>query len=357
MNSFGRRFRWTTWGESHGRAIGVVVDGCPSGLPLNETDVQAELERRAPGKLPWTSPRQEPDQAEILSGLYQGSTTGAPISIIIWNRDARRESYQPIENLYRPGHAQSTYLAKYGVYDPHGAGRASARETACRVAAGAIAQKLLAQQGITVVGCLRQVGEACGTFSLPTTRPTSGLFCPCPSTEKRWEALLTQIVEEKDSIGGIVEASVWGLPAGIGEPIYGKLEAQLADALLSIPACKGFEIGAGFGAAAMRGSVHNDYFTHKEGHTLISETNYAGGVLAGISTGMPLTVRAAFKPTSSIGKPQPTLDKEGNGATLLLPEGSRHDPCVAIRAVPVVEAMVALVVIDQLLLACPLPGN
>lgn len=297
-NSFGEIFRWTTWGESHGKAIGVVIDGCPAGLDLSEERIQRDLDRRAPGTSSYVSSRKEPDRAEILSGLFEGKTTGAPISILIANCDADPSKYEPIKHLVRPGHANATYLAKYGIFDHRGGGRASARETACRVAAGAVAKALLGEIDI----------------SAKVVTPTEA--------------------EGGDSIGGIVEAIATGVPPGLGDPIYHKLDAQLAYAMLSIPASKGFEIGSGFSCATMRGSEHNAL---------------EQGVLAGISTGNPIRIRVAFKPTSSIKKAQPTTDLEGNPATFKLPEGSRHDPCVAIRAVPVVEAMFACVLADQLL--------
>ncbi len=312
-NRFGTHFCMTSWGESHGPAIGAVIDGCPAGIEVTEDDLNGELEKRAPGRSPYTSPRKEPDKAEILSGLFEGKTTGAPISIVIWNRDAKTEHYEPIKSKLRPGHANATYLAKYGVFDWRGGGRASARETACRVAAGAIAEKLLAARGVTTRAWVEH-GK----------------------------------LVEGDSIGGVVHFCADGVPRGLGDPIYNKLEAELAHAMLSIPASKGFEIGSGFAAAAMRGSEHNDAFVEgADGWTC--STNHAGGVLGGISTGLPLEGRVAFKPTSSIAKPQATVDLDGNACQFVLPSGSRHDPCVAIRAVAVVQAMLRLVLVDRLL--------
>lgn len=306
-NSFGQIFRITTWGESHGKAIGVVIDGCPSGLELSEEDINNELAKRAPGKHPLTSPRAEPDQGEILSGVFEGKTTGSPICILIPNKDIDSSKYEPIKDLIRPGHANYTYYKKYGIFDYRGGGRASARETACRVAAGAVAKKLLRGHGISV------------TASSLVDR-----------------GLIQQIMEEGDSIGGVVECKAEGLPIGLGEPIYQKMEALLAQAMLSLPASKGFEIGEGFQASKMKGSLHNQVAS--------------GGTLGGISDGTLLVFRVAFKPTSSIAIPQETTTLTGEKAVLMLPKGSRHDPCVALRAAPVVESMCALVLADALLM-------
>ncbi len=312
-NSFGKIFRITTWGESHGKAIGVVIDGCPAGLELSDVDVNLELAKRAPGNSPLTSPRKEPDIAEIYSGVFEGKTTGSPISIIIFNQDADSSKYEPMKDLLRPGHANFTYLEKYGIFDYRGGGRASARETACRVAAGAIAKKLLSHFKITITATLKE-----------------------PSFD-----LIEKAKSEGDSIGGIIEIATSALPIGLGDPVYEKLEANLAKAFLSIPASKGFEIGEGFASAKMKGSEHNDLFP--------LETNHAGGTLGGITTGKPLICRVAFKPASSIALPQATTTLSGSPATLTLPPGSRHDPCVALRALPVCEAMTALVLVDALL--------
>jgi chorismate synthase len=319
-NGFGTLFRITTWGESHGPAIGVVIDGCPAGLQLSADDIAQDLARRAPGA-PATSPRKEPDVPQILSGVFEGVTTGAPISIIIYNRDADSSKYEPIKHLLRPGHANFTYLEKYGIFDHRGGGRSSGRETACRVAAGAVARKFLQHHNIRCSALL--VDE---------------------------EEIRKKIAENpSDSFGGIIEFTATGLPIGLGDPVYEKLEAKLAFAMLSIPASKGFEMGVGFQAAAMTGSAHNDTFA-LENQRVTTSTNHAGGTLGGISTGMPLVGRVAFKPTSSIAQPQETLTTGCKPATYELPIGSRHDPCIAIRAVPVVEAMVLLVLADTLLL-------
>ena len=333
-NSFGMIFRITTWGESHGKAIGVVIDGCPAGLKIEEAEINEALRKRAPGNSPYTSPRKEQDLAEILSGVFEGKTTGAPLSLIIWNKDADSSRYEPIKDLLRPGHANYTYLEKYGVFDYRGGGRASARETACRVAAGAVAKKLLQHYGIKVTAHIKQIGSSVTDSRILTPEMV---------------ALIEKAKVEGDSLGGIVEFIAEGLPAGLGDPIYEKLEAKLAQALMSLPASKGFEIGSGFASVAMKGSEHNDLFTNQAGK-VETKSNHAGGTLGGISTGMPLIGRVAFKPTSSIKKQQETLTTDKEPATFELPNGSRHDPCVAIRAAPVVEAMVALVLADCLLM-------
>lgn len=351
-NAWGQLFRITTWGESHGRAIGVVIDGCPAGLALTEDDLDEALKRRSPGRNGYTSPRREPDHAEIYSGVWKGYTTGAPISVIILNQDINSAPYDATQHLLRPGHAQATYHAKYGVYDHRGGGRASARETACRVAAGAIAKKLLISEGIETLAFLSAVGTMPGVDAFKSLQEMqaqcleSALFCPDPEVEAAMKIYLSEIQSEQDSVGGIVQFMATGLPMGLGDPVYEKLEARLAHAMLSIPASKGFEIGEGFDASKMHGSTHNDYFDAVD-HT---STNHAGGTLGGISTGMPIWGRVAFKPTSSIGKVQPTVTLEGEAAEFRQAPGSRHDPCVAIRAVPVVEAMLNLVLADALLM-------
>lgn len=354
-NRFGNLFTITTWGESHGKAIGVVIDGCPAGLELDEAEINAALAVRAPGKNPLTSPRKEPDQAELLSGVFEGRTTGAPISIVIFNKDADSSKYEPIKDLLRPGHANYTYLEKYGIFDHRGGGRASARETACRVAAGVVAKKLLQQFGIQVFAFLSQVDdiktdidEKADIEALRMAAHYSPVFCPDASISSKMVEHLEAAKVQGDSLGGCVTFMTSPLMTGLGEPVYEKLEANLAKAMLSLPACKGFEIGSGFKAAEMRGSVHNDIFSIQEGK-ISTNTNFAGGTLGGISTGMPLVGRTVFKPTSSIKHAQETVSTEGKQAVFKLPEGSRHDPCVAIRAVPVVEAMLALVLADAVL--------
>lgn len=354
-NHFGQIFKITTWGESHGKAIGVVIDGCPAGLEIHVDEINRDLALRSPGQNVYTSPRKETDVAEILSGVFEGKTTGAPISIIIPNRDADSSKYEPIKDLLRPGHANFTYLEKYGIFDYRGGGRSSARETACRVAAGAIAKKLLQHAGVHFFAFIKQIGDIHAEVDLSDNHALqkeilkSPIFCPDPEASKRMMTLIDEAKIQGDSLGGIVEFIVSRIPAGLGDPVYEKLEANLAKALMSLPATKGFEIGSGFNSTTMLGSEHNDSFINING-SIKTETNYAGGTLGGISTGMPLSGKVVFKPTSSIMKTQKTLDKNGKQATFNLPEGSRHDPCVAIRAVPIVEAMMALVLVDAVLM-------
>lgn len=349
-NSFGQLFRITTFGESHGKAIGVVIDGCPAGLELSEADLLDDLARRSPGKSPFTSPRKEQDSPEILSGIFEGKTTGAPIAILIRNTDADSSKYAPVKDLYRPGHANFTYLEKYGVFDWRGGGRSSARETVCRVAAGAVAKKILKTWNIEIVGYMLKIGTERASVNVNTVSPVhvneSSVFCPDKIATEVMTKQLSQAIEDGDSLGGIIEVVARNVPVGLGDPVYEKLEANLAKAMMSLPATKGFEIGSGFEATSMKGSEHNDLFISRHQ----TDTNHAGGTLGGITTGMPLVCRVAFKPTSSIKQQQSTFDTSGNAATFQLPEGSRHDPCVAIRAVPVVEAMTALVLVDAVLL-------
>lgn len=354
-NSYGNIFRITTWGESHGKAVGVVIDGCPAGLELDEQIINSALALRAPGQSPYTSPRMESDHAEILSGVFEGKTTGTPICILIPNRDADSGKYEPIKDLLRPGHANYTYLEKYGVFDYRGGGRSSGRETACRVAAGAVASKFLQAYGIQVTAYVKQIGIIDATIQhedidhLHKKTRQSPIFCPDPTATKEMVHLIEKAKQEGDSLGGVIEFVATGVPVGMGDPIYEKLEANLAHAMMSLPAAKGFEIGSGFRSVAMQGSTHNDLFTRENGKVKTG-TNFAGGTLGGISTGMPIIGRVAFKPASSIMKSQNTLNTKGEPSIIQLPEGSRHDPCVAIRAVPVVEAMTALVLADAILL-------
>jgi chorismate synthase len=352
-NSFGNIFRITTWGESHGKGVGVVIDGCPAGISLTDEDINSALALRAPGTNPFTSPRKEPDIAEIFSGTFEGKTTGAPLSIIIMNKDSDSSKYEPIKHLLRPGHANFTYLEKYGCFDYRGGGRASARETACRVAASAVANKILEHEKIEVISYIKSIGKidmSIEQLDLKTIKALtlrSPIFCPETHAEEKMMTAITAAKEEGDSLGGIVEFLVLNMPVGLGDPIYEKLEANLAKAMMSLPATKGFEIGEGFAATRMKGSEHNDEFSASES---IMSSNHAGGTLAGISTGMPLMGRVAFKPTSSIKKEQNTIDDQGHQQKFKLPEGSRHDPCVAIRAVPVISAMCSLVIVDALLM-------
>ncbi len=355
-NSFGKLFRITTWGESHGKAIGVVIDGCPAGLFLSEDDINQELFLRQGGKTPYTTPRKEKDLAQIYSGLFEGKTTGAPISIIIPNQNADSSKYEPIKDLLRPGHANFTYLQKYGIFDYRGGGRASARETAARVAAGAVAKKLLDHHNISIIAYIKEIGGITATDlpdapqELKNCTLASEIFCPDPAASQKIQEKILKTKEEGDSLGGIIEVTTTRLPIGLGDPVYEKLEANLAKAMMSLPATKGFEMGTGFDATRMKGSEHNDLFALDQDQNIITTTNHAGGTLGGISSGMPLIFRVAFKPTSSITHPLSTLTLDKKPAEFRLPEGSRHDPCVTIRAVPIVEAMAALTLADALLL-------
>jgi chorismate synthase len=352
-NCFGQIFRITTWGESHGKAIGVVIDGCPSGLEISEEEINQALLLRQGGRSLYTTPRKESDSVEILSGIFNGITTGAPISLIIYNQNWDSSKYEPIKDILRPGHANFTYLEKYGIFDYRGGGRASARETACRVAAGAVAKKLLQTFSITWTTFIAQIAEIAADVPENITVNEihkSPIFCPDPKACILMEEKLQSALSSGNSLGGIIECRINNVPAGLGDPVYEKLQANLAKAMLSIPACKGIEFGAGFASCNMSGLEHNDPFMQQEDGRIQTGTNHAGGLLGGISTGMPLTFRVAMKPAASIKLAQATVTTSGAPATLTLPEGSRHDSCVAIRAVPVVEAMAALVLVDAVLM-------
>ncbi|MCX8100739.1 MAG: chorismate synthase [Geminicoccaceae bacterium] len=346
-SSFGTLFRFTTWGESHGPAIGVVVDGVPSLLPLCEEDIQYWLDRRRPGQSKFTTQRQEPDRVEILSGVLDGRTTGTPISLLIRNVDQRSKDYGELAHTYRPGHADITYDLKYGIRDHRGGGRASARETACRVAAGAIARKILGPT-ITIRGYMVQMGADRidrDRFD-PEAIERNPFWCPDAAAAARWEEQLLAVRRAGSSIGAVIEVVATGVPAGLGEPVYDKLDADIAKAMMSINAVKGVEIGAGFAAAALRGEENADEIrAGLAGPRFLS--NHAGGILGGISTGQDIVVRFAVKPTSSILIPRKTITREGR-ETEIVTRG-RHDPCVGIRAVPVGEAMLACVLADHLL--------
>ncbi len=349
-NSFGSLFRCTTWGESHGPAIGVVVDGCPSLLPLSESDIQQYLDKRRPGQSKFTTQRQEPDAVKILSGVFEGLTTGTPISLLIENQDARSKDYTDIKDKFRPGHADYAYQAKYGIRDYRGGGRASARETACRVAAGAIARKILGAD-ITIRGALVQMGDDRVSrdkwdWAAAAQNP---FWCPDTAAVARWEEQLEQIRKAGSSTGAVIEVVASGVPAGLGEPIYDKLDSDLARAMMSINAVKGVEIGDGFAAAALSGETNADEMRRGADGTPVFLSNHAGGILGGISTGQDIVVRFAVKPTSSILAPRRTVDVQGQ-ETEISTKG-RHDPCVGIRAVPVGEAMLACVLADHLLRA------
>ena len=347
-NSFGHVFRFTTWGESHGPAIGVVVDGCPPGLMLSEADVQPWLDRRRPGTSRFTTQRQEPDQVRILSGVYAGRTTGTPIHLMIDNVDARSKDYSDIAQAYRPGHADYAYDAKYGLRDPRGGGRASARETASRVAAGAVARLVIPE--VTIRAYLVELGgDAIDRAAHDDAEiDRNPFFCPDSAAAARWEGLLDAARKAGSSLGAIVECVAAGVWAGWGSPLYLKLDSQLAAACMSINAVKGVEIGDGFAAARLRGEDNADAMAPGPGGRPVFAANHAGGVAGGISTGQPVVVRIALKPTSSILTPVPTVTAAGD-ATAIVTKG-RHDPCVGIRAAPVAEAMMALVLADAKLM-------
>lgn len=339
-SSFGQLFRITTFGESHGRAVGVVVDGATPGVELCEADIQVQLDRRKPGQSDITTPRAEPDRVQILSGVFEGKTTGTPIVMLLFNRDAQPSAYESIKDLFRPGHADYTYLAKYGLRDYRGSGRASGRETAGRVAAGAVARKLLAARGVTIMAyTLRAAGVSCETID-PAQIEANPMRAADADAAAEMIRRVKAAREQNDSVGGVVECRVSGVDAGLGDPVFDKLDAELAKAMLSIGATKGIEFGAGFAAADMSGSEHNDEM-NADGFV----TNHAGGVLGGISTGAHIVFRIAVKPTSSIAKAQRTVDRDG-AETTVCTEG-RHDPCICPRIVPVVEAMTALVLEDH----------
>ena len=346
-SSFGELFRFTTWGESHGPAIGVVVDGVPSRIPLEPAEIQHWLDRRKPGQSKFTTQRREPDRVEILSGVFEGVTTGTPISLLIRNEDQRSKDYGEIKDRYRPGHADITYDAKYGIRDYRGGGRSSARETASRVAAGAIARKILGSD-IKIVGYLVQIGpDFVDRDQIDLAEVENNPFwCPDAAAAERWERQLNEVRKAGSSVGAVIEVVASGVPAGLGEPIYDKLDADLAKAMMSINAVKGVEIGDGFATAAMRGEDNADEIRMgNDGPRFLS--NHAGGILGGISSGQDVVVRFAVKPTSSILTPRRTIDRHGN-ETEIVTKG-RHDPCVGIRAVPVGEAMMACVLADHLL--------
>lgn len=342
-NTFGRLFAVTTFGESHGPAIGCVIDGCPPGLPLEPADFEADLARRATGRSRHTSQRHEADQVEILSGVYEGRTTGTPIALLVRNTDARSRDYANLARTFRPGHADYTYWRKYGIRDPRGGGRSSARETTMRVAAGVVAKKWLAARlGIRIRGYMAQMGALVPrTFDWDAVE-RNPFFWPDAAMVPELEAYLDAIRKERDSIGARVTVVAEGVPAGLGEPVYGKLNAELAAALMSINAVRGVEVGDGFACVAQRGTEHRDEMT-PQGFL----SNHAGGILGGIATGQPIVVSAAFKPTSSLPQPGRSVDLDGNAVEVVTT--GRHDPCVGLRATPICEAMVALVLIDHAL--------
>jgi chorismate synthase len=348
FNSFGHVLRFSTWGESHGPAIGAIVDGCPPGLALSEADLQPWLGKRRPGTSRFTTQRQEPDQVRILSGTFEGKTTGTPISLMIENVDQRSKDYSEVAKAYRPGHADMTYDAKYGFRDYRGGGRSSARETASRVAAGGVARLVIPEVKIRAY-VVEIGGDPIDRAKFDDAAiDANPFFCPDPKAAERWEALVDAARKDGSSLGAIIECAATGVPAGWGAPLYAKLDAELAGAMMSINAVKGVEIGDGFAAARLRGEQNADEVRAGKSGKPSFETNHAGGVAGGISTGQPVVVRVAFKPTSSILIPVQTIDREGHD-TEISTKG-RHDPCVGIRGAPVVEAMMALVLADQKLL-------
>ena len=339
-NSFGQLFRITTFGESHGGGVGVIVDGVPPLLELDEADIQKELDRRKPGQSAVTTPRKETDEVHILSGVYEGKTTGTPLMMLLHNKDQQPSAYDDIVNMFRPGHADFTYLKKYAIRDHRGSGRASGRETAGRVAAGAIARKLLSQRGVSITAyTLRAAGFGCETIDLDQIEKNP-MRCPDREAAAKMYERIVQLAEEGNSTGGMVECRINGLPPGLGEPVFDKLEADLGKAVLSLGGVKGVEFGSGFGCVDMLGTEHNDWMDRNG-----FQTNNAGGTLGGISTGEEIVFRIAIKPTSSIEAPQKTIDKEGLERDIVTK--GRHDPCLCPRMVPVVEAMAALVLEDH----------
>ena len=351
-NTFGQLFRVTTFGESHGGGIGVVIDGCPPKIDISEADIQRELDRRRPGQSKITTQRKEEDRCEIVSGIFEGRTLGTPIAILVRNKDARAEDYAEIAKKFRPSHADFSYEAKYGIRNWQGGGRASARETIGRVAAGAVAKKILSilYSNFEIVAYVAQIHEIIAKINRSSVKmkdaEKNAVRCPDVAAAKRMESLIGQIRDEGDSVGGVIECVVRGIPAGLGEPVFDKLEADLAKAMLSLPATKGFEIGSGFAATRLRGSEHNDPFEMRGGK-IRTATNNSGGVQGGISNGEEIYFRVAFKPTATIAHEQKTVSTSRE-QTKLSARG-RHDPCVLPRAVPIVEAMTALVLCDHTL--------
>ena len=340
-NAFGLLFRVVTWGESHGKGIGVVVDGCPPGFAVKAQDIQAELNRRRPGRK-GESPRKEPDRVEIFSGIYRGMTTGTPISMVVYNHDVDSRPYEELDGAFRPGHADVAYHRKYGIRDPRGGGRAGARETVARVAAGALAKKILKGRGISVDAYTVELGGVgARIMDLGAARHTR-LRCPDPDAVQGMEQKLREMRERGDSVGGVVGIHVRGCPPGLGDPVFDKLDAEMAKAIMGIGAVKGVEIGSGFEAARMQGSRHNDEITPRG-----FRTNHSGGILGGISTGQPIWIRAAVKPIPSISAAQKTVDEKGRSRTVVI--SGRHDVCAIPRILPVCEAMVRLVLVDHLL--------
>lgn len=351
-SQFGQLFRISTWGESHGGGVGVVIDGCPPRIELTENDIQHDLDRRRPGQSEIVTPRQEADRCQILSGVFEGRTLGTPISVMVMNKDARPEAYSEMENTFRPSHADFTYQEKYGIRNWQGGGRASARETIGRVAAAAVAKKILAQSHpeLTIVAYVRSIHDIDAAIDRATVTEaeveSNAVRCPDPAVAERMIALIKKMRSDGDSVGGVIECVVRGVPTGLGEPVFDKLEADLAKGMMSLPATKGFEIGSGFAGTLMTGSQHNDPFVIREGKVRTT-SNRSGGVQGGITNGEDIYFRVAFKPTATITRPQKTVNISGE-ETELSARG-RHDPCVLPRAVPMVEAMAALILCDHAL--------
>lgn len=345
---FGKHFQISTWGESHGKALGVVIDGCPAGISLSKEDIQKDLDRRKPGQSPFSTPRKESDKVEILSGVFEGKTTGTPISLIVYNTNQRSYDYSEIAKCYRPGHADFTFDEKYGFRDYRGGGRSSGRETTARVAAGAIAKKILSEFGIDIMAYALSIGPISIDSTKFSREEIFNNFLAMPDKEaaKKAAVYLQEIKEKEDSAGGIIECIVTGLPSGVGEPVFEKLDAMLGKAIFSIGAVKGLEFGSGFNSSKKTGWENNDFFQYDEKGSLTKLTNHAGGIVGGISDGFPIIFRAAIKPTSSIHRLQKTVNKEGQNIDLQV-EG-RHDPIIVPRAVIVVEAMTALTLVDYL---------
>jgi chorismate synthase len=352
MNTFGNLYRLTSFGESHGAGIGGVIDGCPAGIEMDLEFVQAELARRKPGQSRLTTPRKEDDEVQFLSGIYQSKTTGTPIGFIVWNKNQHSADYDNMKDVYRPSHADYTYQTKYGIRDPRGGGRSSARETIARCVAGAVAKLYLKQKGIDIKAYTTQVGDIAlegsyKDYDLSTIEDTA-VRCPDKEKAAQMESLITEVKSKGDTIGGIIACVIKGVPVGIGEPVFGKLHAALGAAMLGINAVKGFEYGDGFGIVTHRGSEINDVFYNDNGQ-IRTRTNHSGGIQGGISNGEDIYFRVAFKPVATLLMEQDTVDRDGN-ETILKARG-RHDPCVLPRAVPIVESMAAMTIMDYILLA------
>jgi chorismate synthase len=351
-NVFGTFFKIVTWGESHGAGIGVAIDGCPPLLPLSAEEIQVELDRRRPGQSDIVTPRKEEDRVEILSGVFEGKTTGVPLALWVRNNDQRSSAYNEMRDKFRPSHADFAYQAKYGIRDPNGGGRSSARETTARVAAGAVAKKLLARRGIEIRAYVTRIHDiamaelAEGFFPTLAEVEANAVRCPEAAVAERMIERIKAVRADGDSVGGLIRCQVRGVPAGLGEPVFDRLEADLAKAMLSLPATKGFEIGSGFGGTLLKGSEHNDLWEKRDGRPR-TVTNRSGGIQGGISNGEEIYFTVAFKPTATILQKQQTVDLAGEPVELM--GKGRHDPCVLPRAVPIVEAMAALVLVDHLM--------